>query len=80
RMPRSLAFCYAQIHYTLNYLAEDYGEKHSCHTQAENVLARLGESSIGSIIETGLHEFIEDFLRDNTALGGQIEKDYLFYG
>ena len=78
RMPRSLAFCYAKIEDNLLYLADDYGQRHPCHDQAERVRARLRSGSMDSIFESGLHEFIEAFIRDNNALGTQIEKDYLF--
>ena len=42
-------------------------------------LRRLKENSIESIFENGLHEFLEAFIRDNNALGAQIEQDYRFY-
>lgn len=80
RMPRSLAFCYTRINDNLKYLADDYGDAHTCQDHAGSVLTKLRSSSINSIMENGLHEFIEGFLRDNAALGAQIEKDYLFYG
>lgn len=80
RMPRSLAFCSAKIRDNLNYLAEDYGVRHSSHDQAASICDRLQKGSIGSIVETGLHEFIGDFLNSNNALGVQIENDYGFNG
>ncbi len=80
RMPRSLAFCCAKIVDNLGYLATDYGERHACHDQAQDLLARLKTTSIQRIIESGLHEFIVDFLRDANALGKQIEQDYRFHG
>ena len=79
RMPRSLAFCYAKIEANLGYLAEDYGTRHPSNDLAEEIRARLMNRSMESIFESGLHEFIEEFLRDNNALGRQIESDYLFY-
>ncbi len=80
RMPRSLTFCYLKIVDNLTYLAKDYGMRHPCFEQAERVLARLMDRSIDDIVESGLHEFIQEFIRDNNALGVQIEKDYRFYG
>ena len=41
--------------------------------------AGLTGRSIDDIIETGLHEFIREFLRDNAAIASQIETDYRFY-
>ena len=78
RMPRSLAFCCAKIFENLEFLAEDYGDRHDCHTMAADIRARLKGQTIESIFEIGLHEFIECFIRDNACLGGQIEMDYRF--
>ena len=44
------------------------------------MFARLTDRSIDEIFESGLHEFIQDFIRDNNVLGRQIERDYRFYG
>jgi len=79
RMPRSLAFCYSRIVDNLSCLAEEYGQRSPSHDQAEAVRRRLDGQSIRVIFETGLHEFIEQFIRDNNALGRQIETDYRFY-
>jgi len=80
RLPRSLAFCYTKIADNLGYLADDYGERHACHTTAEEVVNRLRTNSVDAIFDKGLHEFLEEFVRDNNALGVQIEQDYRFYG
>ena len=80
RMPRSLAFCYSKITDNLTSLAKEYGARQPCIDQAETVFARLTDRSIENIFESGLHEFIQDFIRDNNALGSQIEKEYRFYG
>lgn len=80
RLPRSLAFCYAKIVGNLNYLADDYGMRHRCHDQAGATFQQLKENPIESIFETGLHEFLVEFIRSNTELGVQIEQDYRFYG
>ncbi|MGI9352243.1 MAG: alpha-E domain-containing protein [Rhizobiaceae bacterium] len=78
RMPRSLAFCYTKIVDNLDYLAEDYGLRHPCHELAERQNARLKNKPIDTVFDIGLHEFIEDFIDKNNALGSQIEKDYRF--
>jgi uncharacterized alpha-E superfamily protein len=80
RLPRSLAFCATKIVDNLGYLADDYGQRHACHDAADAIVARLRENSVEAIFDYGLHEFIEDFIRDNNALGRQIEADYRFYG
>ncbi len=80
RLPRSLSFCTSQIVSNLDYLAEDYGERHPCHDMAEALHSRLRHRTIDSIFEEGLHEFITAFIRDNNALGMQIESDFRFSG
>lgn len=80
RLPRSLSYCYAKIVDNLCYLEADYGLRLDCHEMAAPILKRLEESSIASIFDEGLHEFITAFIRDNMALGAQIEQDYRFIG
>ena len=79
RMPRSLAFCYAKIEDNLAYLSKDYDVKMPCHHLAESIYAKLKHQRIDAVLEFGLHEFIEEFLRDNGVLSSQIEQDYRFY-
>ncbi len=78
QMPRSLAFCYNKIVDNLGYLAANYGERHLCHDQADHLLSRFSKTAIVSIFDYGLHEYLLDFLRDNNALGQQIEQDFRF--
>ena len=79
RLPRSLSFCYTKIVDSLGYIAADYGVRHACHEQAEELRARLTGHTIDTIIDAGLHEFIEAFIHVNNQLGRQIEQDYRFY-
>lgn len=80
RMPRSLAFCAAKIAANLDYLADDYGTRHPCHDMAEAMRNCLRGHTIDSIMEDGLHEFIETFMHDNNALGSEVERNYRFNG
>jgi len=80
RLPRSLAFCYAEIVANLKRLEKDYDMRHHCHGVSESILQQLENNSIESIFDAGLHEFLLDFIRRNAELGGQIEQDYRFYG
>jgi uncharacterized alpha-E superfamily protein len=80
RLPRSLAFCSAKIVDNLNHLAADYGDRHLCHELAYATYERLLRGAIQEIFDAGLHEFLEEFIQANSALGGQIERDYRFYG
>ncbi|TGV64883.1 hypothetical protein EN803_33305, partial [Mesorhizobium sp. M2D.F.Ca.ET.160.01.1.1] len=79
RMPRSLTFCYRFLGEHLKFLADDYGERHACHATAEKTQAMLRAGSIKDIFDAGLHEFLANFIRDNTRLGDEIAQDYRFY-
>lgn len=78
RMPRSLAFCAAKIRDNLGYLAQDYDMRLPCHDRAEALTMKYLARPVDDIFESGLHEFLQAFLRDLGQLGGQIERDYRF--
>ena len=79
RMPRSLTFCYRMIDEHLGSLARDYGERHACHETAAQTAKCLHVGSIKEIFDSGLHEFLGDFIRDNNKLGNEVAEDYRFY-
>jgi uncharacterized alpha-E superfamily protein len=79
RMPRSLAFCYRNIAESLRYLGDEYGVRHPCHATVDKTLARLEVGSIKDVFDTGLHEFLDAFISDNSRLGDQVAEDYRFY-
>ncbi|MER9327507.1 alpha-E domain-containing protein [Mesorhizobium sp. M0152] len=78
RMPRSLTFCYRFLAEHLKFLSDDYGERHVCHETACRTQAMLTGGSIKDIFDAGLHEFLANFIRDNTRLGDEIAQDYRF--
>jgi uncharacterized alpha-E superfamily protein len=80
RMPRSLAFCYNKIVDNLGYLAREYDVRLPCHDTADEAHSRIAMTTIEHIFDSGLHEFLEDFIARNNALGLQIEQDFRFYG
>jgi uncharacterized alpha-E superfamily protein len=79
RMPRSLAFCYRMIAEHLNFLATAYGTRHPSHDALDRIFAKLRVGSIKEIIDSGLHEFLTDFVRENNQLGDQVALDYRFH-
>lgn len=79
RMPRSLTFCYRFILEHLNFLCGDYGARHDSHATAERIHAMLKVGSIKDVFDAGLHEFLGNFIAENTRLGDQIAEDYRFY-
>ena len=62
----------------LGHLAKDYGEAMPSHVLADRMNARLKDRDIVSIFDEGLHEFVGSILRENAAIGMQIETDYRF--
>jgi uncharacterized alpha-E superfamily protein len=80
RFPRSLSFCSRILGENLNYLAKDYGTRMPCHDLIDAQRDKLRHHTIASIFDEGLHQFITSFIRDNNAIGLQIEKDYRFVG
>ncbi|MET0576763.1 MAG: alpha-E domain-containing protein [Mesorhizobium sp.] len=79
RMPRSLAFCYLNISESLSYLEKDYGTRHCCHDTLDQTLSKLRVNSIKDIFDSGLHEFLIDFIRDNNRLGDEVAQNFRFY-
>ena len=80
RLPRSLSFCAEQTVKNLDLLTEEYGEAWPSHDMAARLRAKLRNRDITSIFDEGLHEFVTSFIRDNNAIGNQIETDYSFTG
>src|ERR1700720_544994 len=68
-MPRSLASCYENLVQNLDRIAKAYGLQGPAQRHARTVRARLENSKIEEIFQTGLHEFIDDFVEDNNRLG-----------
>jgi uncharacterized alpha-E superfamily protein len=76
-MPRSLASCYENLVQNLDRIANAYGRQGMAQRQAHAVRARLQNSRIKEIFQSGLHEFIDGFVEDNNRLGSAITQQYL---
>lgn len=79
QMPRSLAHCYEKIVGDLAHLEADYGTRLKAHDTADEIYATLKSRNVRDIIDQGLHEFLEDFIRKNNQLGLEISEGYRFY-
>ena len=80
RFPRSLAFCYEKLHGNLRYLEKDYGFRVAAHDLADQIHTEMSSRPIEAIFESGLHDFLSDFMTQNGKLAGEIERNYRFYG
>jgi uncharacterized alpha-E superfamily protein len=76
-MPRSLANCYENLVQNLDRIAKAHGRQGPAQRQARAVRARLENSKIEEIFQSGLHEFIDDFVEDNNRLGTAVAQQYL---
>ena len=79
RFPRSLNFCLDNLRSNLASLAHQYGHESSAHEVLRGVSSRFHESSIETIFEAGLHQFIQSFIAQNRQVAQAIEHDYRFY-
>jgi uncharacterized alpha-E superfamily protein len=77
QMPRSLASCYENLCDFLDHLAAAYGRQGPSQRVARTVRTRLANSDINDVFQSGLHEFLEQFLADNARLGAAIGEQYL---
>jgi uncharacterized alpha-E superfamily protein len=77
QMPRSLASCQGMIVSYLEKLAADYGRRGPAQRLASSRLTQFNEARIEDIFQSGLHEYIQNFLNENNALAGAIHEQYL---
>ncbi|MFM5950613.1 MAG: alpha-E domain-containing protein [Novosphingobium sp.] len=79
RFPRSLHFCIDKLRSNLFGLAHQYGQETEAHEMLRGLGTRFHESAIETIFESGLHEFIQEFIAANRQVAQAIERDYRFY-
>jgi len=77
-MPRSLLFSYGWINRSLQGLAELYGARYDCHAQAQDTHDRLKSAKMEEIFQSGLHEFLQDFMAGNARLSQSVGRTYNF--
>jgi uncharacterized alpha-E superfamily protein len=77
-MPRSLISCYESVVQNLDRLGKSHGHQGQAQRHARTVFARLGNLSMESVFQSGLHEFIQEFVSDNNRLGALVSEQYLF--
>lgn len=76
-LPRSLASSYGNLVRNLDQIGVAYGRQGLAQRHARAIRGRLERSRIDDIFQTGLHEFIVEFIADNNRLGEIIAKQYL---
>ncbi|MGE3693418.1 MAG: alpha-E domain-containing protein [Novosphingobium sp.] len=78
RFPRSLEYCHNKLESNLASLARAYGSGGSAHDALREARGRIHAATIDEIVERGLHEFISDFIAENTEIADAIATDYRF--
>ena len=76
-MPRSLANCYGSLSFYLDEISGAYGRQGPSQRLARALHARLRNANIEAIFQSGLHEFVQNFLEENNRLGAAIAEQYL---
>jgi uncharacterized alpha-E superfamily protein len=77
-MPRSLRACYGEIDKTLDELSGLYGEQKPCLGTAKSTLSLLDKGDIDTIFQSGLHEFLLEFIACNNRVAHEISEAYHF--
>ena len=77
-MPRSLISCYESIVQNLDRLGKSHGHQGQAQRHARTIFAKLGNLSMESVFQSGLHEFIQEFICDNNRLAMLVSEQYLF--
>ena len=76
-LPRSLASCYGNLVRNLDQIGVAYGRQGAAQRHARGVRNRLEHSHMDDIFQHGVHEFIQEFVADNSRLGEIITRQYL---
>jgi uncharacterized alpha-E superfamily protein len=77
-MPRSLRSCYLEICAALAGLDGCYDTTTPCLGMANRTLATLEADDMSAIFQSGLHEFLGDFIAANNRLASEIAATYHF--
>ena len=61
----------------LDVPAEAYGARGEAQRRAGRMHSRLRFAKVDEVFQSGLHEFITEFIDTNAALGDEIARQYL---
>ena len=78
QMPRSLRSCYDEVVPALDELGGYYGKRNGCNGVAHETHRLLAEGDMNAIFQSGLHEFLGEFIARNNRLGSEISATYHF--
>ena len=78
QMPRSLRSCYEEVVAALDELGAYYGNRNGCQSLAHETRRLLADADMSAIFQSGLHEFLEEFIARNNRLSCEISTTYHF--
>lgn len=78
RFPRSFPFCYEALAANLKALEQMHGIESQSNILMQEAMAKLDATTIDTIFDTGLHEFLVKFIIGNQVLATAIAEDYRF--
>ncbi len=77
-LPRSLAACVEEVVEQLNGLAKRTGLQGEADRMARARIARMQKTRASEVIVSGLHEYLEAFIRENSMLHAAIARQFRF--
>lgn len=77
-LPRSLAACVDEVVAQLSNLAKRTGRQGEADRMARARMARMQKTRSGDAIVSGLHEYLEAFIRENAMLDAAIARQFRF--
>lgn len=77
-LPRSLAACVEEVVGLLSALAKRTGLQGEADRMARARMAKMQHVRTHDVIVSGLHEYLEAFVRENAALDGAIARQFRF--
>jgi len=78
QMPRSLRSCYDEIVSVADELGGYYANRNGCQSLALETRKLLADGDMNAIFQSGLHEFLVEFIARNNRLGCEISATYHF--
>lgn len=78
QFPRSVSYCWNEIHRYLDLLSNAYGQRSEANMQIGKMVALLADTEMGEIFQTGLHEFATEAIGENARLATDIGRAYHF--
>lgn len=78
QFPRSVAHCWNEVNRFLDMLGAAYGTRTGANMRIGSMVAKLADTEMGEIFQTGLHEFASEAIGENAALSNAIARAYHF--